>query len=291
MAEDLIRRRKRRGYTLIDNEPINNKSLRFEDIGLLTYVLSKPDDWVIYKSEIISSHANGRESVNAIFNRLEQNGYLLKVERRKNNGQFSHNEYLFTDVPYQFDDDAMNPRQSGTLTVDGKPSTACRQRETVNGNPTPTNNIYTNTINTKLEEEEETRANLALEPKSQDNTLCLDESQPEELEFENKIQEFENFTAINMSGDARRQIYRKWHENWGFSSEVILKAAALMAELTKNPNLSYVDKILADWKKGNIRSLAEAIRAVEAFRSQRPIQQKSKSKTIKYDDYPIFVPP
>lgn len=68
---DIFRRVKRRGFTQIDNEPINDPDLRFEDIGLLVYVMSKPDTWTIYKSNLESSHGNGRESIRSIFGRLQ----------------------------------------------------------------------------------------------------------------------------------------------------------------------------------------------------------------------------
>lgn len=67
---DICRRIRRRTFTQIDNEPITDPDLRYEDIGLLTYVMSKPDDWIFYKNELVSSHANGRESVASILKRL-----------------------------------------------------------------------------------------------------------------------------------------------------------------------------------------------------------------------------
>lgn len=59
---DICRKVRRRSFTQIDNEPINDPNLKYEDIGLLTYVMSKPDNWTIYKNELISSHANGRKA-------------------------------------------------------------------------------------------------------------------------------------------------------------------------------------------------------------------------------------
>ncbi|WP_054695542.1 DnaD domain protein [Syntrophomonas palmitatica] len=154
---DICRRIKRRSFTQIDNEPINDPDLKYEDIGLLAYVMSKPDDWVFYKNELINNHGNGRESVGGIFNRLEAKGYLLVIKRKNEKGQFTNNEYIFTDVPFDFGDiqinniennnKPQNPHQTGISPVNGKPSTGSRQRETVNGNPSTTNTIYSNTIN------------------------------------------------------------------------------------------------------------------------------------------------
>ncbi|CFX16524.1 Uncharacterized [Syntrophomonas zehnderi OL-4] len=126
MAEDLIRRRKKRGYTIIDNQPINDSNLKYEDIGLLVYVLSKPDDWVIYKKELISSHQNGRESVAGILKRLEAQGYLQIISHRSTKGRFAYNEYVFTDVAWNFEDEPEEPLSDQQFN---------REREAVNGKP------------------------------------------------------------------------------------------------------------------------------------------------------------
>jgi len=161
MMADICRKVRRRSFTQIDNEPINDPNLKYEDIGLLAYVMSKPDNWTIYKNELISSHANGRESVASILKRLEERGYLMVIQGRTEKGYFSHNQYIFTDRAFDFGDEyeleentlqpempkdskPETPWQTKVLSMNGNPSTDNRQRETVNGNPTPNNTIYNN---------------------------------------------------------------------------------------------------------------------------------------------------
>ncbi|MEA1961580.1 MAG: hypothetical protein U9N81_09985 [Bacillota bacterium] len=130
MAEDLIRHRRRRGYTLIDNQPLTDPNLKYEVIGLLVYVLSKPDNWIIYKKELIASHQNGREAVAGILKRLEAGGYLQVIPHRGDHGRFSYNEYVFTDIAWEFNDEVAElPSNEGT---DGQNN--C-EREAVNGAP------------------------------------------------------------------------------------------------------------------------------------------------------------
>ncbi len=167
---DICRKVRRRSFTMLDNEPINDPHLRYEDIGLLAYVMSKPDGWTIYKHDLIDSHANGRESVNGILKRLEERGYLLIIKGRTGKGCFTHNQYIFTDRPFDFgdeyelDEDLSEPGmennnkpenrcQTGGLSIDGKPSTGSRQREAVDGNPTTNNTINNNTNNAVAEDE------------------------------------------------------------------------------------------------------------------------------------------
>ncbi len=184
---DICRKVRRRSFTMIDNQPVNDPNLRYEDIGLLVYVLSKPDNWFIYKQDLINSHQNGRESVNGILKRLEAHGYLMVKEERDEKGRFTYKQYIFTDRAFDFDDEydpsvaeqvykepentkPENPCQTGGLSIDGNPSTGSRQRETVDGNPTTNNTINNNTIinntlnnNAVAVEENTTQENAARE--------------------------------------------------------------------------------------------------------------------------------
>lgn len=175
---DICRKVRRRSFTMLDNEPINDPHLRYEDIGLLAYVMSKPDGWTIYKHDLIDSHANGRESVNGILKRLEERGYLLIIKGRTGKGCFTHNQYIFTDRPFDFGDEyeldedlsepgmennnkPETPCQTAVSSMNGKPSTGSRQREAVDGNPTTNNTIYSNTINNNAAVEDDQQKIMA----------------------------------------------------------------------------------------------------------------------------------
>jgi hypothetical protein len=43
----IIRRKVNRHFTTVPNEPVNDEGLSFEALGLLTYLLSRPDDWQV----------------------------------------------------------------------------------------------------------------------------------------------------------------------------------------------------------------------------------------------------
>ena len=57
-------------YVMIDKRSISDDRLSWKAKGILAYCLSMPDDWIFYKNELVSSHANGRESVASILKRL-----------------------------------------------------------------------------------------------------------------------------------------------------------------------------------------------------------------------------
>lgn len=73
-----------------------------------------------------------------------------------------------------------------------------------------------------------------------------------------EIYEFETFSGIDMSAQARKAIYNKWRYEWGFDQDLILLAANKMCLQTKNGSLNYIESILKDWKNQQITTVAQA---------------------------------
>lgn len=79
-------------YTLIDNKVINDARLSFKARGILIYILSKPDNWVVHTLEIAKAGGEkcGRESVLSALRELETVGYLVRTRTRNDKGQWVH---------------------------------------------------------------------------------------------------------------------------------------------------------------------------------------------------------
>ena len=158
---DIYRKKSEETLLMIDNQPVKRiRTWRYEDIGLLVYVLSKPDNWFIYKQDLINSHQErppGKKRQHRILKRLEAHGHLM-VKKKEMKRTFYIQAIYFTDRAFDFDDEydppvaeqvykepentkPENPCQTGGLSIDGNPSTGSRQRETVDGNPTTNNTI------------------------------------------------------------------------------------------------------------------------------------------------------
>lgn len=61
---------KKRNYTVLDNELINDKCLSFRALGVLTYLLSKPETWEAKIPDLTSRPR--KEGVNAIKTALKE---------------------------------------------------------------------------------------------------------------------------------------------------------------------------------------------------------------------------
>jgi hypothetical protein len=70
------------GYVIIDGKCLNNSALSLRAKGLLAYFLTKPDNWVVVMSDMMSRHKDGRYSVQSTFQELRDHGHAtLEVVR------------------------------------------------------------------------------------------------------------------------------------------------------------------------------------------------------------------
>lgn len=67
--------------------------------GLLSYLLSLPNDWKLYKTELQNNFTDGKDSVNSAFNELIKHGYITTDEKPKVAGKFDGYDYTVSDEP------------------------------------------------------------------------------------------------------------------------------------------------------------------------------------------------
>ena len=82
-------------YTVIPNVTAQDKSLSFESRGLLSLMLSLPDDWQIHKSWLVSQSTNcGRDKLTRMMKELQDRNYIRKVNKRNDSGQMDGIDWL-----------------------------------------------------------------------------------------------------------------------------------------------------------------------------------------------------
>ncbi len=64
-----------RNFTTIENNILQNEEMSYEAKGLLTELLSRPEDWAIRKTQLIRSHT-GISKLSRIFKELKKAGHL-----------------------------------------------------------------------------------------------------------------------------------------------------------------------------------------------------------------------
>ncbi|WP_436939429.1 helix-turn-helix domain-containing protein [Staphylococcus xylosus] len=131
-------------FVLVHKGFIYDDNLSARAKGVLLYLLSRPNDWQIYTSEVQKHMKDGVKSVNSAVNELINVGYIKRTLKRSDKGTFKGYEYLVYETPTEMPLTENGQTENG-LTENGQ--TENRQGHTTNNNRT--NNNRTNNNNTK----------------------------------------------------------------------------------------------------------------------------------------------
>jgi hypothetical protein len=84
---------KKTPYVVINKEFLSNPNLSWKAKGILAYMLSLPDDWQIYETEIMKHSIDGRSSTSAGIKELIKAGYIERTQNKTEKGKFSGYKY------------------------------------------------------------------------------------------------------------------------------------------------------------------------------------------------------
>ena len=135
----VFRVEKSRDYTVMSNCHLRDKGLSLKAKGLLSQMLSLPEDWDYTLSGLSHINRESKDAIRSAVNELEAAGYIQRRQTTDASGKFSGNEYVIHESPVKTEPSLEKP-SSGNPTTDnpstGKPSS---------GNPTQLNIDITNT--------------------------------------------------------------------------------------------------------------------------------------------------
>ena len=94
-----IRVARRQRYTSIDRRTIQDSRISFRALGVLAWLLDKPDDWQADADTIASTHTEGRDAVRTALRELELAGYLVRRRFRNPETQRWACEHTVHEVP------------------------------------------------------------------------------------------------------------------------------------------------------------------------------------------------
>ena len=86
-------------FATIDKEYISNTQLSAKGKSIMTYMLSRPDDWQFYASEIVTHFKEGQSFVDSVLKELESLGYISRIKRRVEGQKFAGYSYKVYERP------------------------------------------------------------------------------------------------------------------------------------------------------------------------------------------------
>lgn len=97
----VIRIHKTNNFTVMSNYHFKEKKMSLKAKGLLSLMLSLPDDWNYSVSGLVRLSKDGKDSVMTALAELEKFGYLSRAQMVNDKGQFSGIEYNIFEQPQQ----------------------------------------------------------------------------------------------------------------------------------------------------------------------------------------------
>lgn len=94
----VIRVQKTKDYTVLSNHHLKNKNLSLKAKGLLSVMLSLPDNWDYSISGLVAISKEGKTSIRATIQELEENGYIQRNRTHDEKGRISY-EYIVYEKP------------------------------------------------------------------------------------------------------------------------------------------------------------------------------------------------
>lgn len=91
---------KNRDFTVMSNYHLRDRNLSLKAKGLLSFMLSLPDDWDYSLRGLVAICKESKDAIRSTLNELKLNYYLKIEPSRDENGKFEYN-YLIYEKPYR----------------------------------------------------------------------------------------------------------------------------------------------------------------------------------------------
>lgn len=243
-----VKKIKIKGFTIIDNDIINDPRMHLKALGLFAYMWSKPDDWQFYISEIATHFKDGESAVSSAMKELMELGYLKRTQNRKD-GKFSTYDYVLQEIP--------KPKNHSSVPKGDLPKPEKPKSE----KPIPENQglLITDNTNTDL---------------NNTNKLLAD--------AQHSFQEITTLWQNNLgfpNGIAQQDL-TEWSKEFGNDLVYYCVEFALRHNVTARGADPYLNRKLSDYRKQGIKTVQAAIESDQRHEQQmsREYQQKSGSR-------------
>lgn len=104
-------------YTVMSNFHLKDKRLSLKAKGLLSQMLSLPDDWDYTLSGLSYINRESKDAIRSAVNELETAGYIRRRQTTDASGKFAANEYTIFERPIEGEPMLDKPSSENPITV------------------------------------------------------------------------------------------------------------------------------------------------------------------------------
>ena len=161
----VFRVEKTKDFTVMSNHHLRNTELSLKAKGLLSLMLSLPEDWDYTTKGLAHICRDGVDSITTALKELERHGYLTRQRLRYENGQLGDIEYTIHEKPVNAEKQTFPPKRENPRQA--KPEQAEPEQE----NPAQLN---TNPQKTKKSKTDISRTHQSIYPEEPETAGCQD---------------------------------------------------------------------------------------------------------------------
>ena len=77
----IVKGKRKHDFAVIPNEIAQSKELTMEEKGMLCFLLSLPENWVLYKKNLYDQMPDAKNAVDRVFKSLQEKGYVLSCRQ------------------------------------------------------------------------------------------------------------------------------------------------------------------------------------------------------------------
>ena len=113
----VFRVEKTKDFTIMSNHHLRNTGLSLKAKGLLSLMLSLPEDWDYTTKGLAHICKDGVDSITTALKELERHGYLTRQRLRYDNGQLGDIEYTIHEQPVSTENTGLSPKRENPRQV------------------------------------------------------------------------------------------------------------------------------------------------------------------------------
>lgn len=111
----VIRVEKTKDYTVMSNHHLSNTKLSLKAKGLMSLMLSLPEDWDYTIKGLASICKDGVDSISAAIKELEGEGYMTRHRTRDEGGRLTGTEYVIHESPQTIENADFSPKRENPV--------------------------------------------------------------------------------------------------------------------------------------------------------------------------------
>ena len=170
---------KTRDYTVMSNHHLRNTELSLKAKGLLSLMLSLPENWDYTTKGLAAICKDGIDSISSCIRELEKHGYIIRERMRNEKGQLTTIEYTILEQPKSTPPEQEKPiRENPVLDIPAQAEPIQENTAQLNTNKSNIKELNTDISNTypiKSYQKEPEPAKAAQLPKEKSDRIGYDE--------------------------------------------------------------------------------------------------------------------